>query len=93
MHISQSLYREVTKNKDIHLGPAESMRSVVSYIGNSKKMFIISNSPFWFINMGMSHVVGPDWRDAFEVIICEALVITFRRTLNLWNFFDPLTGW
>ena len=51
VHISQALYRNVTSNKEEHLGPAESMRSVVSYLSN-KDLFIISNSPFWFINMG-----------------------------------------
>merc|ERR1711892_98044 len=71
VHISQALYRNVTENKELHLGPAESMRSVVSYLAH-KEMFIISNSPFWFINMGMTHLVGHDWRDAFEVVICEA---------------------
>jgi len=72
VHISQSLYKEVRDNKELYLGEQDSMRSVISYLSNHKKLFIISNSPFWFINMGMRHLVAPDWRDAFEVVICEA---------------------
>lgn len=72
VHISQSLYKEVAENKTKYLGEQDSMRSLISHLSNHKKLFIISNSPFWFINMGMQHIVAPDWRDAFEIIICEA---------------------
>jgi len=72
VHISQSLYKEVRDNKELYLGKQDSMQSVISYLSKYKKLFIISNSPFWFINMGMRHLVAPDWRDAFEVVICEA---------------------
>jgi len=72
VHISQSLYKEVRDNKELYLGKQDSMQSVISYLSKHKKLFIISNSPFWFINMGMRHLVAPDWRDAFEVVICEA---------------------
>ena len=68
----KSLYKEVRDNKELYLGKQDSMQSVISYLSKHKKLFIISNSPFWFINMGMRHLVAPDWRDAFEVVICEA---------------------
>jgi len=48
------------------------MTSVVSHLANSKTLFIISNSPFWFIDAGMKHLVSNDWRDAFDVVITEA---------------------
>jgi HAD superfamily 5'-nucleotidase-like hydrolase len=72
VHISQSLYKEVASNRTKYLGEQDSMRSLISHLSNHKKLFIISNSPFWFINMGMQHIVAPDWRDAFEIVICEA---------------------
>jgi hypothetical protein len=43
-----------------------------SHLSSSKKLFVISNSPFWFIDAGMKHLVGDDWRDAFEIVISEA---------------------
>lgn len=71
VHISRTLYHEVINNLDKHL-EKNSMQNVISHLSSSKKLFVISNSPFWFIDAGMKHLVGHDWRDAFEIIISEA---------------------
>ena len=31
-----------------------------------------SNSPFWYCNAGMNYVVGPGWRDQWDVVITSA---------------------
>merc|ERR1719223_1888528 len=71
VHISRTLYHEVINNLDEHL-EKNSMQSVISHLSSSKKLSVISNSPFWFIDAGMKHLVGDDWRDAFEIVISEA---------------------
>lgn len=71
VHIQQHLYQEIIQNLDKYLEKG-SMTSVVSHLSNSKTLFIISNSPFWFIDAGMRHLVSDDWRDAFDVVITEA---------------------
>jgi len=30
------------------------------------------NSPFWYCDAGMNYVVGPDWRDQWDVVITSA---------------------
>uniref|UniRef100_A0A7N6F9P2 5'-nucleotidase domain containing 3 n=1 Tax=Anabas testudineus TaxID=64144 RepID=A0A7N6F9P2_ANATE len=37
-----------------------------------KKMFLITNSPFDFVDRGMNYIVGKDWRDLFDVVIVQA---------------------
>lgn len=32
----------------------------------------ISNSPFWYCDAGMGYVVGPDWRDHWDVVVTSA---------------------
>lgn len=32
----------------------------------------ISNSPFWYCDAGMNYVVGPGWRDQWDVVITSA---------------------
>ena len=32
----------------------------------------MTNSEFFFVNRGMTYLVGPDWRDLFDVVICNA---------------------
>jgi hypothetical protein len=55
VHITQQLYRETVSNLDKYLEKG-SMLSAVSHLSNAKKLFIISNSPFWFIDAGMKHL-------------------------------------
>lgn len=37
-----------------------------------KEIFLITNSPFHFVNVGMSYLLGPDWRDYFDVVVAGA---------------------
>ncbi|CAJ0931541.1 unnamed protein product [Ranitomeya imitator] len=41
-------------------------------VKHNKKLFLITNSPFSFVNKGMKHMVGKNWRDLFDVIIVRA---------------------
>uniref|UniRef100_A0A4W3ICX4 5'-nucleotidase domain containing 2 n=1 Tax=Callorhinchus milii TaxID=7868 RepID=A0A4W3ICX4_CALMI len=46
-------------------------------VNNGKKLFLITNSPFSFVDMGMQHMVGQDWRDLFDLVIVQAEKPTF----------------
>ncbi|GFY46130.1 5'-nucleotidase domain-containing protein 3 [Trichonephila inaurata madagascariensis] len=37
-----------------------------------KKMFLITNSPFKFVDTGMTYMIGPGWTDLFDVIVVQA---------------------
>ncbi|MGH0187081.1 UNVERIFIED_CONTAM: hypothetical protein FKN15_023747 [Acipenser sinensis] len=41
-------------------------------VNNGKKLFLITNSPFSFVDKGMKFMVGRNWRDLFDVIIIQA---------------------
>ena len=36
-----------------------------------KHLFLLTNSPFRYINAGLCNLVGPDWRDLFDVVITD----------------------
>ncbi|CAF2368328.1 unnamed protein product [Rotaria sp. Silwood2] len=38
----------------------------------NKQIFLITNSAYWYVNRGMSSLLGENWRDFFDVIICQA---------------------
>lgn len=38
----------------------------------NKQIFLITNSAYWYVNHGMSYLLGQDWRNFFDVIICQA---------------------
>uniref|UniRef100_A0A336MPZ0 CSON005199 protein n=1 Tax=Culicoides sonorensis TaxID=179676 RepID=A0A336MPZ0_CULSO len=37
-----------------------------------KKLFVVTNSPFYFVNCGMTMLIGENWRDFFDVVIVQA---------------------
>ncbi|KAK7867636.1 hypothetical protein R5R35_014828 [Gryllus longicercus] len=41
-------------------------------IAADKKLFLVTNSPYHFVNEGMSYLVGKDWTSYFDVIIVQA---------------------
>lgn len=61
-----SLYYKVwkyfTSYQDKELHPY--LRELVAA---GKKIFLITNSPFETVDVGMNYMVGEDWRDLFEV--------------------------
>ncbi|XP_044764654.1 5'-nucleotidase domain-containing protein 3 [Coccinella septempunctata] len=38
----------------------------------NKKLFLVTNSPYKFVNKGMEHLVGYNWKDYFDVVIVQA---------------------
>ena len=39
---------------------------------SGKEIFIITNSPFPFVDVGMKYLLGPDWREYFDVVVAGA---------------------
>ncbi|XP_003739114.1 5'-nucleotidase domain-containing protein 3-like [Galendromus occidentalis] len=39
---------------------------------NGKGMFIVTNSPFKFLDVGMRYMLGADWQQFFDVVIVQA---------------------
>lgn len=35
-------------------------------------MFLITNSAFWYVNRGMTYLLGKQWQDYFDIVICQA---------------------
>ncbi|GLV43120.1 5' nucleotidase C [Carabus blaptoides fortunei] len=41
-------------------------------IAADKKLFLVTNSPYKFVNKGMELLVGENWKDYFDVVIVQA---------------------
>jgi hypothetical protein len=49
------------------------LASVLQALKDSgKKLIFVSNSPFWYVDAGMRYVIGPDWRESWDVVIVSA---------------------
>ncbi len=38
----------------------------------NKQLFLITNSAFWYVNRGMTYLLGEEWQKYFDIVICQA---------------------
>ncbi|KAG1651104.1 5'-nucleotidase domain-containing protein 3 [Nymphon striatum] len=56
-----------------------------------KKLFIVTNSPFSFVNSGMCYLLGPSWQKFFDVVVVQARKPHFFQEHNRpFRIYDPL---
>ena len=80
VHISGLLYNEVSNNIEAYL-VKNSLCDLINHLTNAnRKLFLITNSNFHFVDTGMRHLLGFDWQDAFDVVIVEAKKPNFFKT-------------
>lgn len=66
-------------------------------IDAKKKLFLVTNSPFLFVNRGMTLLAGSDWRNYFDVIIVQARKPKFftdeSRPIRLYDEVNKTHVW
>lgn len=73
VHIKGLMYKWVMEDLEQYILHGEETFAVLQHlVNNGKKLFLITNSPFGFVDKGMSFMVGPDWRELFDAIIVQA---------------------
>lgn len=59
---------------------------------NGKKMFIVTNSPFKFLDVGMQYMLGEEWQEFFDVVIVQARKPKFfTEQLRPFRMYDKET--
>ncbi|XP_046476124.1 5'-nucleotidase domain-containing protein 3 isoform X1 [Neodiprion pinetum] len=67
------MHQTVVKNVGDFLEKNKDMRKFFDRLKSiKKKMFLVTNSPFPFVNVGMKFLLGEDWKDYFDVVIVQA---------------------
>eukprot|EP00899_Mesostigma_viride_P006234 jgi/Mesvir1/15611/Mv03218-RA.1 len=79
VHISGALHRAVLRNPEIYLSDAPKLRAWLQSLRDAnKKMFIITNSPYSFVDGGMRYIFrddgqnGASWGSFFDVVVTSA---------------------
>ncbi|KAF3860782.1 hypothetical protein F7725_001037 [Dissostichus mawsoni] len=73
VHLQGYMYKWVMEDLDKYILRGEETEAVLHrLVSKGKKLFLITNSPFSFVNKGMTHMVGKNWRDFFDVVIVQA---------------------
>eukprot|EP00658_Telonema_sp_P-2_P003192 TRINITY_DN11169_c0_g6_i4.p1 TRINITY_DN11169_c0_g6~~TRINITY_DN11169_c0_g6_i4.p1 ORF type:complete len:475 (-),score=111.85 TRINITY_DN11169_c0_g6_i4:636-1937(-) len=98
VHISGAMYEEVAAHPDRYIMPVgDKLRELLFTLQSAgKQLFIITNSPYWFMDAGMRHLLGPEWREFFHVIVAAAgkpSFFTERRNFRLISTVDSRLKW
>ncbi|KYM90979.1 5'-nucleotidase domain-containing protein 3 [Atta colombica] len=67
------MHRLVVENVSEYLEQNKDLRRFFDRLRNAgKKTFLVTNSPFHFVNNGMQFLVGENWKNYFDVVIVQA---------------------
>ncbi|XP_063974714.1 5'-nucleotidase domain-containing protein 3 [Diachasmimorpha longicaudata] len=67
------MHQMVSRDVSEYLEPNKDLRKFFDrLVSAKKKMFLVTNSPFHFVDKGMKFLVGDDWRNYFDVVIVQA---------------------
>ncbi|XP_067095625.1 5'-nucleotidase domain-containing protein 2 [Osmerus mordax] len=73
VHIQGYMYKWVMQDLEKYILRGEETLAVLQCLANSgKKLFLITNSPFNFVDKGMKYMIGNNWRDFFDIVIVQA---------------------
>ncbi|XP_039626165.1 5'-nucleotidase domain-containing protein 2-like isoform X1 [Polypterus senegalus] len=73
VHTKGLMYKWIEDDIERHILHGNETCEVLSrLVNNGKTLFLITNSPFSFVNKGMTYMIGKHWRDLFGAIIVQA---------------------
>lgn len=82
LHKSELLHRTITQSIRDYIYPVDQANVSLEMVKlkelllrlrrSNKNTFLITNSKFWFVNLGMTCLLGTDWTNLFDIIICNA---------------------
>jgi len=72
-HVSGDFHRLVAGNPAKYFEPRPHLEGVLRALkGDGKRLILVSNSPFWYVDAGMRHVIGEEWKEVWEAVIVSA---------------------
>lgn len=91
VHYTGQIHEKIVENLGLYLEKGEETKSLLQrLVAAGKKLFLISNSGFRFIDAGMKYMVGDDWADLFEVIVVRARKPKFfNEASRPFRIYDP----
>lgn len=74
IHNTLALHNEVMRDLPRYLrGQRPRLVEFLEKLNRKRtRLFLLTNSPFYFVDAGMSYMLGPGWRDLFDTIIVSA---------------------
>eukprot|EP00586_Coscinodiscus_wailesii_P017600 CAMPEP_0172502036 /NCGR_PEP_ID=MMETSP1066-20121228/155870_1 /TAXON_ID=671091 /ORGANISM="Coscinodiscus wailesii, Strain CCMP2513" /LENGTH=589 /DNA_ID=CAMNT_0013277139 /DNA_START=257 /DNA_END=2026 /DNA_ORIENTATION=+ len=72
-HMSGDFHRLVALHPEKYFEGSDHLGQVIKSLKDAgKRLIFVSNSPFWYVDAGMTYFLGKDWRTLWDVIIVSA---------------------
>ncbi|XP_071949399.1 5'-nucleotidase domain-containing protein 3-like [Antedon mediterranea] len=73
VHFAGEMHNEVMENPAKYLKNEHQVVKLLSRLHTAgKKLFLITNSHFHFVDRGMQYLCGHNWREMFDVVVTQA---------------------
>ncbi|MGH0134450.1 UNVERIFIED_CONTAM: hypothetical protein FKN15_013538 [Acipenser sinensis] len=73
VHIKGYMYKWIMQDLEKYILRGDETYAVLQrLVTQGKKLFLITNSPFSFVDKGMTYMVGKEWREFFDAVIVQA---------------------
>ncbi|XP_071798954.1 5'-nucleotidase domain-containing protein 3-like [Asterias amurensis] len=94
IHTSGIMHKEIAGNVEKYLQVGTGIPEYIRRLHEGgKRLFLITNSRFSFVDEGMKYLIGPDWIDLFDVIVTQARKpLFFHDTTRPFRFIYRKTG-
>jgi HAD superfamily 5'-nucleotidase-like hydrolase len=83
LHTSYAIHEEILSDKERYILPKGNIGNYFNRLKLAgKKLFVVTNSKFSFVDQCMRHIIGNDWRDLFDVVVVRSRKPTFFTEAN-----------
>ena len=88
-HGEGGIHKTIIENVDKYVHPSPHLRGFLEREHNAgKKLFLLTNSPYDFVNAGMTYLCGADWLNLFDVNMFEAAKPSFFKSKKKFRSLD-----
>uniref|UniRef100_A0A7E4ZZ04 5'-nucleotidase domain-containing protein 3 n=1 Tax=Panagrellus redivivus TaxID=6233 RepID=A0A7E4ZZ04_PANRE len=92
VHTSGDLYKHVTSDLERYIHRNEELKEYLDMlVENNRELFVITNSPFYFMNVGMKYMLGDDWLKYFKYVIVSSKKPSFFSAHAPFREYNPKT--
>ena len=93
LHTSRILHQEIVRDLPRYLVPNPGLTSLLEQWAarDGKRLFLLTNSPWFFVNAGMQHILQREnWQDLFEVVVVDARKPGFYTSQRPFRLYDTV---
>ncbi|PAV73391.1 hypothetical protein WR25_19155 [Diploscapter pachys] len=93
VHTSGDMYQNVMADIESYIHPNQGLKEYLEMLNSrGKELFVVTNSPFKFIDAGLTYMLGKDWRRLFKYIVVSAKKPKFFTEKEPFRLYNSVTG-